>query len=122
MAKSYTFPDIAEPILPRAENGSSSFGETLTDSLIESTSDALYKQTRPGASRVTGKWTFAWNSLSEEDYKKLRAFFVEVKRSESFQWVNPIDEQTYTVRFASEWNWIYDYPVGWRGVLTFEEV
>lgn len=122
MATNYTFPDIAAPILPRAENGSSSFGEKLSDSTIESICDGGYKLTRPRHTRVTGTWTFAWNALSTEDYKKIRGFYEKVQNSMSFTWTNPLDGETYTVRFTGNWSWIYDFPVGWRGTLTFEEV
>lgn len=115
-----TFPDI-EPVLPEAASGGSSYTEDIQDSTITTTTDANYKHTRPRTTRMIGKWSCAWNSLSDEEYKTIMDFFRQVGKFQSFNWKNWIDGKTYTVRISDKSTW-QQYSNGWQGTITFEEV
>lgn len=117
-----TFPNIKAPGVSAALGCSESYKETLQDSTITTTTDANYKKTRPRATRMPGSWTFSWVAMSDADFKILREFFKAVGKSAAFQWTNPMYDTVHVVRLTGEWNWQYNYPVGWQGSLTFEEV
>ena len=117
-----TFPNIKPPGTSVATNCSGSFKETMQESSIITTTDANYKKTRPRATRMPAAWTFSWIAMSDADFKKVRDFFLAVGKHTSFLWTNPIDDAVHTVRITSEWSWQYNYPIGWQGSLSFEEV
>lgn len=116
------FPDIKEPIIPGASNAGNTYTETIGVSTISTTTDANYKITRPRTTRTISTWQYTWSSLSQEDYEKLKTFFKKVRTSEEFIFRNYIDGKDYTVRFKDEFSFKHDYPYGWYGALTFEEV
>lgn len=116
------FPDIGEPNLSSATGCGDSYKEQIKDSVITSTTDANYKITRPRTTRMISTWTFCWNAMSDENYAVLKTFFKTVGTFEAFQWVNPIDGNEYTVRFAEDFSAQEVYPVGWKVTLKFEEV
>lgn len=123
MATTYTFPtDIKEPLVPGASNSGNTYTETITDSTISTTTDANYKITRPRTTRVIHSWQYTWSALSDEDYKKIKDFFEKVRTSEQFVFKNYTDNKEYIVRFKDTVSFKYDYPYGWYGALTFEEV
>lgn len=118
-----TFPTAIEPPnIPDAANSGSSFTKTMTDSTISTTTDAIYKKTRPRTSRVIRAWTFSWVGLSEDDFALIDAFWQSVRTSDEFSWTNWIDNKTYVVRFTGANSWQYRHPYGWQGSFTFEEV
>lgn len=114
------FPDI-EPNLASASNSGSSYKEEWVDSTIESTTDALYKKTRPRTTRTIRRWSFSWVGLEDEKYRKITDFYQQVTTAQQFLFLNPIDGNTYTVRIKemSAWQW---YVYGWQGSIVFEEV
>lgn len=123
MADTYTFPEFDEPIISSATSGGDSYRVNVQDSTISTTSDANYKHTRPRTTRMIHSWTFAWNCVSESNFKKLKAFYEKVGTFQQFAWKNPADGVTYSVRFTdSPFTWQENYPVGYQGTLTFEEV
>lgn len=117
-----SFPDIAMPNISSATNCQDSYKEKIADSVISTTTDANYKQTRPRTTKMIGSWSFSWVGLSEKDYTILKTFFKTVGRFTPFTWINPIDNQEYTVRITSEWSWQEVFPIGWQGSIAFEEV
>lgn len=119
---SYVFPTIKRPNIPYASNAGDSYKESIQDSTITTTSDANYKHTRPRTTRMIHSWTYAWNSLSEDDYKKLRAFWEQVGTFQSFEWTDLDTGETHLVRFSGNFEWQENFPLGYQGSLVFEEV
>lgn len=123
MAAIYEFPkDFPIPKDSSSANCGDSFKERLTDSVITTQDDAGYKKTRPRTTRVVPTWTFAWFGVSDEDYQKLKDFFLQVMTAQEFSWKNWLDDKTYAVRFTGDFEWQYNAPYGWQGTLQFEEV
>lgn len=122
MADTYTFPDIGEPNLPVSSNCGDSYKVKSQDSTISTTSDANYKHTRPRTTRMIRTWTFAWVGMKQEKYDLLMDFWSKVGTFQSFSWKNWMDGKTYLVRFSGALEWQENYPYGWQGSLSFEEV
>ena len=118
----YRFPDIGVPVCPFATNSGNTYTKVISDSTIKSETDGGYKITRPRNSRTISSWTFVWTHLTEEEYTRLEEFYKQVTTAMQFQWNNPLDEKEYTVRFSGQFSFVYDFPYGYRGSLTFEEV
>ena len=115
------FPGI-EPNIASADNCGDSYKMTIKDSTISTSTDANYKHTRPRTTRMIREFTFSWVALSDADYLLLTDFYMQVGTFQAFAWVNPMDDQTYTVRFSENLDWQHIYPYGWTGSLKFEEV
>lgn len=122
MALLYKFPDIGEPNISSATGSGDSYKVKSQDSTISTTSDANYKKTRPRTTRMIRTWTFAWVAMSDEKYSLLMDFWNHVGTFQQFEWQNPIDGETYVVRFAEPFEWQENFPYGWQGTLKFEEV
>lgn len=121
----YVFPtDFPEPNIASASGTGESYKFKSEDAMVSTTTDALYKQTRPRATRRVRTWTYAWNCITDADFAKLKTFWDSVGRYQAFSWTNPNDGNTYTVRFATglDKEWQENYPFGWQGSLAFEEV
>lgn len=124
MAVTYTFPadQLQAPVIPRASDSGTTYAHEKADSTIESKVDASYKLTRPRSTRVINSFTYTWTMLTDAEYAILCAFWDQVRKSEAFLFTDYENGQTYTVRFANDFSFIYDHPVGWRGTLKLEEV
>ena len=119
----YTFPSVfPKPVIPSAGNSGNSYQFDITDSTISTTTDANYKITRPRTTRVIHTFTYTWTCLSDDDFNTLKTFWETVRTSESFSFANYADGKTYMVRFSGSFSFKQDYPHGWYGSLTFEEV
>ncbi|WP_196603001.1 hypothetical protein [Pectinatus frisingensis] len=117
-----TFPEIAAPNISSASNCSESFTENIADSTISTTTDANYKITRPRTTKMISTWSFSWVALSDDDYALLKTFWKQVGKFAPFSWTNPIDGQSYVVRFSGDFSFQHNHPAGWQGTLKFEEV
>lgn len=122
MAEKYVFPSIKKPNIACASNAGDSYKESIQDSTITTTTDANYKHTRPRTTRMIHSWTYAWNSLGDDDYKKLKSFWEQVGTFQSFEWTDPNSGENHLVRFSGTFEWQENYPYGHQGKLTFEEV
>lgn len=122
MAEKYVFPTIQKPKIPYASNAGDSYKESIQDSTITITSDANYKHTRPRTTRMIHSWTYVWTALSKSDYARLKSFWEQVGTFQSFEWAEPDTGEKHIVRFSGTFEWQENYPVGYQGKLTFEEV
>ena len=120
----HTFPAaFPPPKIPWTNGCENSYRLSIKDSTVTTETDAGYKLTRPRTTRMPRTWTFAWKAVPAEDMRRLLNFFAEVGTFASFLLHNWMDGKVYEVRFAEHMqDWQEDYPVGWRGSLTFEEV
>ena len=76
--------------------------QAAADPTIRSRSEGGYLKTRPRYTRIQRRWSVMYHALSNTDKGTLRAHEVDRKvGSESFTWTNPVDSQSYTVRFAA---------------------
>jgi phage-related protein len=75
--------------------------EEREDSAIKSKTEGGYEISRQRFTRVRRKWYLGYQMLPETDIATLRTFVdVTVKGgADYFTWTNPMDSNTYTVRF-----------------------
>ena len=76
------------------------------DPTIRSPYEAGYILTRPRFTRIINKWTVQYIGLPKADKETLQDFEKQVKvGSNAFDWANPADGNTYTVRFVKPINY-----------------
>ena len=90
---------MAFPSLSR--NPQYSLKEEREDSTIRSTMDSGLLISRQKFTRVRKKWSLSYIMLSETDVSTLRTFIDTTVHggSDRFDWTNPVDGGTYSVRF-----------------------
>lgn len=120
----YTFPreSIPHPKTAKATNAGDSYVEKITDSTVDSKTDAGYRITRPRNTRTPRTVTYAWTCLTVAEKDILRDFWCKVRKSDSFAFTDYDSGDTRIVRFTSDWEAHYAHPEGYYVALTFEEV
>lgn len=68
---------------------------------ITKTSDSGHTRIRPQGRTPKKEWTLSWDSLTQEDFDTLIAFFDD-NFSAEFDWTHPQTGTVYTVYFVSE--------------------
>lgn len=121
MAATLTFPDVGEPNLSTASGCGSSYTVAVQDSTISTTSDANYKHTRPRTTKMITTWTYAWNTLTEEQKETLVSFFKQVGTFQEFNFTDWETGAAHVVRFAEPLTYQFVYP-RYQVTLKFEEV
>lgn len=102
--------------------------KVAVDPTIRSRSEGGYLKTRPRFTRIPDRWHVVYDPLPNADKNTLKAH--EIERgvgSNSFSWTNPIDSQSYEVRFAApvEYRLLPYFVNGgraWRVEFDLEEV
>jgi len=89
------------PTFPASPSPSFPITEEFNKPQIRSEFGAGYVHSRPKFSKSRSIWKLVWRSLPEVDYQIIRAFF-EANVGLLFDWVNPLDTVTYSVRFAND--------------------
>lgn len=75
--------------------------EQREDATIRSSFEAGYEHTRPKFTKVRYTWTIKYNMLPSTDKTTLENFVTTVREgADSFSWINPVDNQSHTVRFS----------------------
>lgn len=77
------------------------YTEEIVKPIIKSEFDGNYAQTRPRFTRSTINFSLKFKSMLIADKTTLQAFF-SANSGSSFDWLNPTDAVTYTVRFAED--------------------
>mgnify|MGYP001578067759 CR=1 FL=1 len=75
--------------------------EAASDPTIRSETEGGYTQTRPRFTRIRGKWTIQYTTMTLADKNTMKTFerTTVIGGSNSFTWTNPADSTQYTVRF-----------------------
>lgn len=63
--KTFPITQIPHPVVSRATNAGDTYVEKITDSTVESKTDAGYRLTRPRNTRMPRTFLYAWTCLSE---------------------------------------------------------
>lgn len=113
---------IPHPVVQLATNAGDTYIEKMTDSTIESKTDAGYRITRPRNTRSPRVFSYSWTCLTEAQKNILREFWRKVRKSDKFQFTDYDSGDVCTVRFTSDWECHYSHPEGYYLSLTFEEV
>ncbi len=94
------------------------------DTTLFTESEADYIRTRSRTSRFVNSWEVLYNSLSASDFSTLQTFFIARRGyAESFTWLEPITNESKTVRFLKDTFNAQQMSVGrWRVNFTLEEV
>ena len=75
--------------------------EIIEDRALKGKSEAGYVSTRYKYTRQTVSFEVLYSMLTDADRDLLRDFYDEVETVDSFTWVNPYTNVSYTVRFDS---------------------
>ena len=67
--------------------------------IVQTSFEGNYKQTRPKYTRSSQNFNPTYRMITETDKDTLQAFF-NTNSGNSFDWTNPTDSVTYTVRFG----------------------
>ena len=94
------------------------------DPTIRSQSEGGYVQTRARFTRLTNKWNIKYMALSAADKDTLRTFEKTVRGgSDAFNWTNPANSVTYSVRFLGLIKYIpHSNSLYWDVSFVLEEV
>lgn len=120
--KTFPITQIPHPVVSRATNAGDTYVEKITDSTVESKTDAGYRLTRPRNTRTPRTFLYAWTCLSEAQKNILRDFWRKVRKSDTFEFKDYDTGDTCLVRFTSDWECHYSHPEGYYLSLSFEEV
>lgn len=72
------------------------------DPTVKSTFEGGYVQTYPAFTREVYGWNVSYFAISQTEKDAIRSFEQSVRvGAGAFNWVNPINNQIYTVRFAA---------------------
>jgi len=97
--------------------------ETLVDSVLRSTMDGGYVQTRQRFTRIRKKWQVSYHALTTTDKLLLENFVNTVAGGANhFTWVNPQDNNSYEVRFFPIPNYTYNSYDRWDVTFSLEQV
>lgn len=110
-----TFPTLSK-------NPSTDYDENFYKPSVRTEFDGNYTQERPKYTRATNTFNLKYKFITEADKATLKTFFADNKGGE-FDWVNPLDTVTYTVRFKQDrLNFKLNPPVQFTVSLILEEV
>lgn len=119
-----TFPadKLPQPRTAKATNVGDSYVEKISDSTVESKTDAGYRITRPRNTRTPRTFSYAWTCLTAQEMSVLRDFWVKVRKSDMFMFTDYDSGAVVAVRFVTDWESHYAHPEGYCVALQFEEV
>lgn len=90
--------------------------EEREDSTVRSEFSAGYQQSRQRYTRVRHKWTISYSALDSTSVYLLQIFYDDTVHggADAFDWTNPVDENTYQVRF--------DKPIAFEAFMKRDDV
>jgi hypothetical protein len=118
----YTFPTLTaltkKPTVEGYEFG------PQADSTIKNDVEGGYKLTRARYTRIPLSWNLSYTPISEANMLILDAFQHTVGiGAQMFDWTNPVDNVTYTVRLADKIRFkMHQKPTLWEAEFVLEEV
>lgn len=108
------FPDIKKPALP--------LKEIISDTAIKGTLENQTIIARKRFTRTPLQFELHWNALPEDDYIKLRDFYIEVNGGVPFSWEYPYRGTKHTVRFTGDFEFSNAEFKLWQGTIKLVEV
>ena len=90
--------------------------------IVQTSFEGNYKQTRPKYTRYSQTFNPTYRMITETEQDTLQAFF-NTNSGNSFDWENPTDLVTYTVRFGVDRLMFKNIAVGYYSVnIPLEEL
>ena len=98
--------------------------EKAFDPTIRSRSEGGYVKTRARCTRIPRKWHMVYDALSKTDKETLEEYEDDQQvGAGSFNWTNPLNSTTYSVRFAGPVKYTMMGNVNfWTVAIDLEEV
>lgn len=84
-----------------SKQATAKYKETFTKPSVRTKFEGNYEQTRSKFTRGTNAFTVTFRYLTVTDKATLKTFFADNNGGE-FDWTNPLDDLTYTVRFKDD--------------------